>query len=71
MNKLRYEKAILSFDAFQFKPSRRFLDLQEGLTTESAVLRDLFKLPASFIHDNVVEEYSRRTKGSSQSFSEN
>jgi hypothetical protein len=28
------------------------------------ILRDLFKLQASFRHDNVVEEYSRRSEDS-------
>ncbi len=44
---------------------------REGLVTESAVLRDLFKLPASFRHANFVEEYSQRTEDSCQSFSKN
>jgi hypothetical protein len=39
-------------------------NLREGLATESAVLRDLFKFQASFIHANVVVEYSWRTEDS-------
>jgi hypothetical protein len=45
----------------------RFLGLVESprrIATESAVLRDLFKLQASFRHANVVEEYSRRSEDS-------
>jgi hypothetical protein len=46
-------------------------NLGEGLATESVVLRVFFKLPASFSLANVVEEHSRRTMDSCQSFSEN